>query len=85
MSNGDYEDRFQDEQRCSLWLLKKERKGETGRMDIVGYYTTLEGVAKEVFDLGLRDSGATSFSELLQVAKGLRAEIRSAFALWEDE
>ena len=50
---------------------------------IEGWYHTLEAVAKQIFEMGLRDSGASTFAELLQVGKGLRSEVRSAFDLWE--
>ena len=75
--------KYRIEEDALSWRLKREQSG--GGWIIVGYYSSFDMIAKQVYDLGLRDSGASTFAELLKAGKELRAEVRSAFALWDTD
>ena len=57
--------------------------GRVGSTDDQAYFTSIEGVAKYLLEMGLRQADAASLLELVHIAKAVRDDVREL--RWFDE
>ena len=58
------------------WQLSKWAEK---RWKVVGWYVTIGAVAGQIYDLGLRGAGASTFDELADAGRQIRKELEAVF------